>query len=182
MFFGRFIRIGTDDFFSRIVGATVAPGCGKRRLVADAAGGPDVGELARRVAAEIARVGPKFLIFVEILGRKTNRGAVPACLREVQGTSVCRLDRNPAPAGAPPPPPPPPRPAWLPCAGGCCANAVVDRRVEGDIQMSTISTTKANTKNDLDLIRSHHLRLVSCLTLRSQAPKNSTTVDYCSQG
>src|SRR5579871_87196 len=67
MFLRGLIRIRADDLFARIVRAAVAPRGGCRGFVADAVRGPDIGKLARRVAAEIALIGPELLILIEVL-------------------------------------------------------------------------------------------------------------------
>src|SRR5262245_55509905 len=70
MLFRAFIRIGTLDFFHRIIPGTIGPAGGGWRIVAHAGVAPYLRKHLRSVAPEIARVRPQFLVFIKILGGK----------------------------------------------------------------------------------------------------------------
>src|SRR5262249_34863968 len=67
----RLERIGAHDRLARIVAVAVAPRGRARRLVADhaLARGPLVLDRGRRIAAEVALVGPERAVLVKVLGR-----------------------------------------------------------------------------------------------------------------
>ncbi len=70
MFLGGPVGQAALDVVDRVVDAAVAPFSRTGRAAAHSALRPDVGELARRVAAEISGIRPEILVLVEVLRRK----------------------------------------------------------------------------------------------------------------